>query len=191
MSGNLPMAIPKYQNKEGYVYFIRFHHLRNCYKIGSTKNLLKRLRSIAGGARQGIELIAYGYSFNRTDVEFQLQMLFHHQSNYRRIFDAINMPKGKVNYDFWGSSGSIEYFIFTPKKAKQVIAIMKMLCASVAVCPALKPFEHKPYYSSLMKEEDLDNYYDEENCRFLKYPTQFTCNGWPIYEDRFQSVNGV
>jgi hypothetical protein len=182
MTDNLPLAISKKQCSPGYVYFIRYHHSKNCYKIGSSGNVLQRILVLGGGIYRGVELIAYGYSYHRFDTEWWLQQLLIDKSNNAWLNNAMRKIPRKINYQFEGSANSLEYFILSPHEAKQVISMMKVVCASVQVGPRFPPFEHKPFYPSISKEEDPCYFYDEVNHRFIKYPTQFTDEGWPIYE---------
>jgi len=59
---NIPDEIPKVK-QPGYIYLIRLVGIsRECYKLGKTRNLKKRLREIQAYNNKRAILLAYGFS---------------------------------------------------------------------------------------------------------------------------------
>lgn len=177
---NLPVVIPSKYDSRGYVYFIRFHYAKNCYKIGSSGNIFKRIRYL--GAFGEVELLAYGYSHDRYLSEKQLQMIFYDKCNNSHINKTMKTNR-QIDFQWRGDINSTEYFILEHSDAINVINCMKTLCASVQIGCQNTEFCHKEFQDSIYEDASLNFYYERENGLFLNYPTKFDRNGWPIFCD--------
>jgi len=94
------LAIKKKDDAPGYVYLIRFNHSKDCYKIGSTGNLFKRMEAF-GDQWNDVDLIAYGYASDRLLIEREIQYLLSDYNNNQRYYRM--WPK-VINYQFRGRS---------------------------------------------------------------------------------------
>ena len=61
---NLPMVIKNKDDAPGYVYLVRFNNAKDCFKIGSTGNTYRRMKSF-GDKWNDVDLIAYGYASDK------------------------------------------------------------------------------------------------------------------------------
>lgn len=77
----------------GYVYLIKDNY-NNVYKIGVTKNLNKRIKSLQTGNVCELKLI---YSF-KTDYPYRLETMLHNSlKQYREYNEWFNLPIEVVN----------------------------------------------------------------------------------------------
>lgn len=183
---NLPMAIPLRYDSPGHVYFIKYHQYRNCYKIGSTGNLFKRLSTL-GGKYADIELLAYGFAHDRFWAEKYLQSIFYDHCNNATACSCVRNGR-RFNFQFRGDITSTEHFILKPREAQDVITTMKILLPSLQLGTTHPFYCHKWYQPSLEPSDERQYYFDFENERYVRYPTKFE-NGYPIYE--YADVMGV
>ena len=119
------MAMPK--NQPGFVYFIEFKdHYRNLYKIGCTKDIESRLKTLRWHYGK-VELLASFSSEHPEDDEYEIHEKFHRYSHFKALQNILsNMrpsPKDLFLYKFLGVRPcSVEYYYLKPKR---VIAVLE------------------------------------------------------------------
>ena len=174
---NLPIVIKRKDDAPGYVYLVRFNHAKNCFKIGSTGNIYKRMRAF-GDESIDSDLIAYGYASDRLLVERQIQWIlseFNNNQKFNRMWPQI------VNYQFRGDLNSTEHFHFDTVDVCNAIMLFDMLCASVQVGTTHPTYNINPNCKPIGYGEELQKFYDPGQRRYVPYPTEFE-RGWPIYK---------
>jgi hypothetical protein len=173
------IAIPKTTENyaSGHVYLIRYNHCKNCYKIGSTSNIFKRVSSLGVRRRGYIELIAFGYAYDRLFAERSLQNILYRLTNKYRAFEA----RVKIDYQFAGTITSSEYFIMKTPDVCNAIMIMGWLCCSVYIGSPFEEFKVHPKCREIGYGLQLRRFYDASQDRYVPYPKVFE-NGLPIFE---------
>lgn len=171
----------------GQIYFIRFDNAKNCYKIGLTNNVWKRLYCIGNN---NIELIMLGTAQNKLKVEKELQYKFIEYSNnytYHRFLK--NKPIGSkqvVDYQYAGDMFSMEHFIFPHTSIVcEVICAFEELCDEVQLGTTHPDFCSKDHRLPIGFGEERLKFYHEPTREYCPYPTKFADqSGFPIHKDR-------
>jgi hypothetical protein len=139
---NALIKVDKPSDAPGYIYFIKFGYFKNCYKIGSTSDVFKRIQTFQ---RYGpIELIAFGYTNNkfRTECEIQdhLRQFSHSHFLYELLKNRLD-ENGKIYHICDDTSEilkicgpeaqSTEYFTLCSKIVCNTLVLFDTLCQSV------------------------------------------------------------
>lgn len=183
---NLPMVIKNKDDSPGYVYLVRFNNAKDCFKIGSTGNIYRRMKSF-GDKWNDVDLIAYGYASNRLLVERQIQWILKEFNNNQKLY---KMWPQIINYQFRGDLNSTEHFHFDTITACNVIMLFDMLCNSVQVGTPHPVYGINPNCKSVGYGEELQKFYDPGLCRYVPYPTEFK-HGCPVfkYADEWDNIS--
>jgi hypothetical protein len=113
----------------GYVYLIRIFSFKNEYKIGFTKNILKRIRQLRR-TYGDIELVSWCWSEDGFGLESKIQEIFYKYSNQSQlnsiimshIEKRIQVPSNIILINKLGfGATSQEIFHFKPQKIHRVI----------------------------------------------------------------------
>ena len=172
------MIFHESQDGPGYVYFIRFEHAKNCYKMGSTNNIDRRLSQFG---RHYVELIVCGTTKNKLETELKIQNMFREYNNNQNLYRRTKFGRF-VDYQHRGDINSTEHFIFPHTSIVcEVICTFEDLCDSVQLGSENKYFCSKDHRKPIGYGEERLKFYDEENHRYIPYPTKFENNGWPIF----------
>jgi hypothetical protein len=146
---NLPMVIGQNNSDPGYIYLVRFNYFKNCYKIGSTKNVQSRLRGLS--SQYGpTELIAYGFTNQRYRTEKFIQNLMFRSSNVKRyLYGGVNVAL----HDNVGPVLSTEHMIMETPTVCNVIVVIDNLCNSVQVGSPFEEFRYRGISSWWLRGE--------------------------------------
>jgi len=120
------ITIPAKRTASGYVYIAKINktieNSEGCYKIGSTSNIDKRMRTLASTYLSDVTLIAYGYLNKRlTSEKYMQNLLINHL--WKGVDDR---------HSFWWS---IEYFYFDKDSLQTAIAVLNSISSSTVVIP--------------------------------------------------------
>ena len=96
------MIFHESQDGPGYVYFIRFEHAKNCYKMGSTNNIDRRLSQFG---RHYVELIVCGTTKNKLETELKIQNMFREYNNNQNLYRRTKFGRF-VDYQHRGDINS-------------------------------------------------------------------------------------
>ena len=172
------MIFHESQDGAGYLYFIRFEHAKNCYKIGSTNNIDRRLSQFG---KHYVELIVSGTTNNKLDTESKLQNMFREYNNNQNLYRRTRFGNS-IDYQYRGDINSTEHFIFPHTSIVcEVICAFEDLCESVQLESENKYFCSKDHRKPIGYGEERLKFYDEENHKYIPYPTKFEKSGWPIF----------
>lgn len=112
-------------NGPGFVYLVRLDNFKNCYKIGSSSNIKKRMQHL-NNSFNGATLLACKHSETKLITEWEIQNLLHKHSNNaifaKCIFDGV--PENKIiELLCAGHYISTEHFIFNDSDMQYVVSL--------------------------------------------------------------------
>lgn len=116
---------------KGYVYFVKLNDYTNCYKIGSTENIKKRVSEL--GCKFGkISIVMTAESDHKYQDEQEIHRLLYNYCNQKIISDAIYNRENINPFEFPGGPCNCEHFKFDAASLPLAIAVF-------ASCPVHKP----------------------------------------------------
>jgi hypothetical protein len=139
------IKVDKKTDAPGYVYFIKLSYFRNCYKIGSTADVFKRVQALESYYGP-VELIAFGYTNNKLKTECEIQEHLRQFSHSHFLYELLKNRLDKEGniYHICDDTSEIlkicgpeaqstEFFRLCSKTAYNTILLFDSLCRSVHI----------------------------------------------------------